>query len=310
MGRVQSTFQDRIQAGDLRGAAARLVVDHAGDVLSVCTAMLRDPTAAEDVTQEVFGDALRGLSTFRGDASPRAWLLAIARNRCIDHLRARRRDPWGGALSDEEADPDAQPDRDARGSEWFADMSLVRRALEVLPEGDRALIVLRFKNGLEYDELASAFGLREGTVRMRVSRALARMRQEIAPAHLDEAAQGAAAPAAPAAASSSRSAAATPAFGAPLRGGAPGAPPPAGGLGAPQEALAAPRAASWWDRLKAWAFGGRDEGAASAATSPMAASIAQATPLGLALAASDPSVVTEALSARLGAMVEGLPPRA
>jgi RNA polymerase sigma factor (sigma-70 family) len=82
--------------------------------------MLRDRAAAEDVTQEVFSDALRGLSTFRGDASPRTWLLSIARNPCIDYLRARKRDPSGGARDESAPDPDEHADEGAYGSEWYA----------------------------------------------------------------------------------------------------------------------------------------------------------------------------------------------
>src|ERR1700722_20203747 len=167
----QADVQAWIERGELRRAASSLVVAYGSDVLSTCIAMVRDRAAAEDVTQEVFGDAVRALATFRGESSPRTWLLSIARNRCIDYLRARKRDPWGGAggaIDEREADPDAHPDHLAEGGEWLADRSLVARGLDALAEGDRALIVLRFRNGLEYGELASAFGLREGTVRMRV----------------------------------------------------------------------------------------------------------------------------------------------
>ncbi|MBX3229166.1 MAG: sigma-70 family RNA polymerase sigma factor, partial [Labilithrix sp.] len=172
-----SELEQHIKAGNLRRAASSLVVAYGSDVLATCVAMVRDRSAAEDLTQDVFGDAIRGLASYRGDAAPRTWLLSIARNRCIDYLRARKRDPWGGTLDEGAPDPDEHPDTTAFGSEWLADRSLVLRALDALAEGDRALVVLRFKNGLDYDELAHAFGLREGTVRMRVSRALARMRQ-------------------------------------------------------------------------------------------------------------------------------------
>jgi RNA polymerase sigma-70 factor (ECF subfamily) len=139
--------------------------------------MVRDRAAAEDITQEVFTDAIGALATFRGDSSPRTWLLSIARNRCIDYLRARRREPWDALIEDGSQSPDAQAEQCAFDGEWLTDRVGLLRALDDLAEGDRALIVLRFKNGLEYDELATAFGLREGTVRMRVSRALARMRK-------------------------------------------------------------------------------------------------------------------------------------
>jgi hypothetical protein len=52
----------------------------------------------------------------------------------------------------------------------------VEAALADLSEGDRALVVLRFRHGLDYSELALTFGIKEGTARMRLSRALARMR--------------------------------------------------------------------------------------------------------------------------------------
>jgi RNA polymerase sigma-70 factor (ECF subfamily) len=284
-----------IEAGDLRRAASSLVVSYGSDVLATCIAMLRDRTAAEDVTQEVFSDALRALSTFRGDSSPRTWLLSIARNRCIDYLRARKRDPWGGAIDDGSSDPDAHADQAAFGSEWFADRSVVLRALDALAEGDRALIVLRFKNGLEYEELATAFGLREGTVRMRVSRALARMRQvlesEGRPAVGTPAPPPAAAPMAP----MMRSRAGLPAPAA--------APPPApaaagGAFGAPAPA----RSISWWARLKAWAGLGHE-------AEPVAPEPPPSRPigaLGLALTSCEPAMPSESLAARLGALVESL----
>jgi RNA polymerase sigma-70 factor (ECF subfamily) len=300
-----SELQRCIQSGDIRRAASSLVVTYGSDVLATCIAMLRDRTAAEDVTQEVFGDALRGLSAFRGDSSPRTWLLSIARNRCIDFLRARKRDPWGGALDESEADPDAHPDDGALGSEWLADRSVVMRALDALAEGDRALIVLRFKNGLEYGELATAFGLREGTVRMRVSRALARMREvlenETAPA-TPVAGSAPAAPAAPAARAPLAAPAPPAAFAMPqaARGSAPGAPPMGGGAFGAARPAQAP--ASWWSRLRAWA--GLD-----ASTEPVAPQPPPSKPvgaLGLALAASEPVAPSEALAARLGALVAGL----
>src|ERR1700722_9197185 len=113
----QADVQAWIERGELRRAASSLVVAYGSDVLSTCIAMVRDRAAAEDVTQEVFGDAVRALATFRGESSPRTWLLSIARNRCIDYLRARKRDPWGraggagGALDEREADPGAHPDQ-------------------------------------------------------------------------------------------------------------------------------------------------------------------------------------------------------
>jgi RNA polymerase sigma-70 factor (ECF subfamily) len=267
----EQAVEQWIRDGQLRRAAAWLVASYGSDVMATCRAMVRDPAAAEDVAQEAFSDALRALGGFRGESSARTWLLSIARNRCIDYLRARKRDPWaragGGAAGGDDAagDPDAHPDQGALGADWLADRSVLLRALDALGEGDRALVTLRFRNGLEYDELATAFGLREGTVRMRVSRALARMREAIAAAEAPAAAgvaSAAAPPPAPAAASR--------AFGGPAR------------------ARHAERGVATFSR------GG--------APAP-----APASTLGAALAACEPLAMSEALTTRLQAMVASLP---
>jgi len=172
----ETDFQGWVAGGDHRRAAEWLVLRYADEVMGLCTAMVRDRSAAEDLVQDVFGRAFTGLGGFRGEASSRTWLLKIARNRCIDHLRARKREPWGVVDPDAELEPDALPDEDPLPSDLLGRRDAVEAALEQLVEGDRALIVLRFRNGLDYKELAVAFGLKEGTVRMRVSRSLKRMR--------------------------------------------------------------------------------------------------------------------------------------
>src|SRR5689334_13842354 len=115
---MEAMLEGAIQAGDLRRAASLLVAQYGADVMATCAAMVKDRVAAEDVVQEIFGDAIRALPTFRGEASARTWLLSIARNRCIDYLRARSRDAWRGTL--DEADLDSYPDEAAHGADWFA----------------------------------------------------------------------------------------------------------------------------------------------------------------------------------------------
>lgn len=176
---TESEFQSWVETGQHRRAAEWLVLRYADEVMGLCTAMVRDRVAAEDLVQDVFGRAFMGLAGFRAEASSRTWLLKIARNRCIDHLRARQREPWGGVDPDAELEPDALPDDEPMPHDLLDRRGEVEAALDSLAEGDRALIVLRFRNGLDYSELAMAFGLKEGTVRMRVSRALARMRHAL-----------------------------------------------------------------------------------------------------------------------------------
>jgi RNA polymerase sigma factor (sigma-70 family) len=230
---------DYLAQGDLRAAGSWLVDRHARDVISLCRAMVRPRDAADDLAQDTFSAAFAALEGFRRDASARTWLLAIARNRCIDHLRREQRAPFDDFQSDEAPDDHAHP------GPLPPDVLLTRddvtAALARLGESERALVVLRFRHGLEYPELADVFGVRQGTVRMRLSRALACMRQvlesrEQSAAHVaafEEAAstptmQRGRAPMPPAAAAAPRSPTST--------GGA----PPAGFGGPPPPPLAAP----------------------------------------------------------------------
>lgn len=168
----EAAIREWIARGELSRAAQYLVREHFGCVLAACTAIVRDRSAAEDLAQEVFSAAFVALPSFRGESKVRTWLLGIARHRSIDHLRALRRAP----LLDDAGEPDDYVDEAPLGVDLVADRARLEDALASLEEAERALVVLRYMNGLEYSELAGAFGVREGTIRMRLSRALARMR--------------------------------------------------------------------------------------------------------------------------------------
>jgi RNA polymerase sigma-70 factor (ECF subfamily) len=165
-----------IARGERKRAASLLVRDHAPVVFALCRAMIRDPRLAEDLSQDAFMYAFRALCRFRGEASPRTWLLRIARNRCLDHLDRARRAPWAGS--------EGQPDNHAADVPAAYELLSIREdtelAMSVLGDTERALVVLHFGHGVAYRELADSFGLREGAVRMRISRALARMRAALA----------------------------------------------------------------------------------------------------------------------------------
>jgi len=161
-----------IERGERGRAASLLVKEYAPAVFSLCRAMVRDSRLAEDLSQDAFARAFAALEGFRGEASPRTWLLKIARNRCLDHLDRLKRTPWRG----DEPEPDELVSDDPPPVDLLSRRQDAERAMAVLAEGERALVVLHFGHGVGYPELADAFGIREGAVRMRISRALARMR--------------------------------------------------------------------------------------------------------------------------------------
>jgi len=160
-------------AGD-RDAFARLFDLCRDRVYAVALHMSGDPSAAADVTQDVFMKLLTRLPQFDARAAFTTWLYRIAINTAIDHQRRSRRVvPLPAAL------PDGRPPAD----DEYARAERKRRigaALRALPVKLRAPLVLRHVEGLAYDEIATALGISAGTVASRLSRAHARLARELA----------------------------------------------------------------------------------------------------------------------------------
>jgi RNA polymerase sigma-70 factor, ECF subfamily len=132
------------------------------DVWRFC-AHLGDRSAADDLTQETYIRMLRALPGFRGDASARTWLLAIARRTVADSIRTahRRR-----GLRDRISRPDPEdPESD------LAEGVAVRAAVDDLDTDRRAAFVLTQLLGLAYAEAAEVCEVPVGTIRSRVARA-------------------------------------------------------------------------------------------------------------------------------------------
>jgi RNA polymerase sigma-70 factor (ECF subfamily) len=167
------------QEGNLPSFNA-LVVRHERAIYGLCLRMLGDVDAAEDATQDTFLKAWSSLDSFRGGLV-RPWLLRIAANRCYDILRARARRPADSldALPFESEptwttrSPDEHPEAFATRAELSAHLE---RALRLLPEDQRLAVILADVHGHPYEEIAQITGVAVGTVKSRISRARARLR--------------------------------------------------------------------------------------------------------------------------------------
>lgn len=169
--------------GDLNAFNA-LVERHERAVYSVALRHLRTPDAAHDVTQDAFLRAWQSLDTFRGGhpGGFRAWVLRIAANRALDTLRARARRPEHSLderQDDEEriwepesAEPDAF-DLVSRGEM----AGVLERALGQLQPDQRLAVILSDVQGHSYDEIAEISGVALGTVKSRINRGRARLRE-------------------------------------------------------------------------------------------------------------------------------------
>ena len=169
------------QSGDVQSFNT-LVRQYEGRVYSLCYRMLGDPDSAADATQDAFLSAYRNIRSFRG-GSFRSWMLRIATNTCYDALRARKRRPTVSLDIDVEDDSEQSPLQIADDAETPDDVvvrrelaSEIQRGLGTLPEDQRAVLILSDIEGLAYDEIAQITGANLGTVKSRLSRGRARLR--------------------------------------------------------------------------------------------------------------------------------------
>jgi RNA polymerase sigma-70 factor (ECF subfamily) len=137
---------------------------------------------AEDLTQEVFLKAFRGLARFRGDAPPRAWLASIADNAVKNRYRALGRFRRIFAPSDPE---DLDPSESSAGPEERASAGESRRfvaeALKRIPSEFRMPVILRDLEGWSYEEIAVSLTVPVGTVKSRIARGRGQLRTILLP---------------------------------------------------------------------------------------------------------------------------------
>ena len=170
------------RTGDL-DAFNRLVARYERAAYGLAYRLLGDAGMAEDVTQESFLAAWSNLDSYRGGVF-RSWFLRIVANRCYDELRRRQRQPTGSldALPVEPAAewttqaPAEAPDDFALRRELSRHL---QRSIQQLPPDQRLTLMLSDVQGHSYEEIAAIMGTNLGTVKSRLSRARARLRDEL-----------------------------------------------------------------------------------------------------------------------------------
>jgi len=180
----ESALIRQAQHGDLE-AFNRLILVYQNQVYNLAYRLMGDSASAADATQEAFISAFRGLRRYRG-GSFRAWLLRIVRNACYDEFRRRKRRPATSldTLSpfSDGPEPDGstalissheEPEAAAEGAELT---QAIEDCLKRLPPDYRTVTVLVDIQGYDYREAATVVGKPIGTIKSRLSRARARLR--------------------------------------------------------------------------------------------------------------------------------------
>ncbi len=161
-----------------RHAYGQLICRYRDGVVNVVYRMCGDESRAEEAAQEAFIRAWQKLGSYKAEYSFRSWLYRIAVNQALDELR--REKPT--------MDIDSEMAENTLVSEYpLPEVALihkeqaerVHKAVLCLPEGSRAVVVLREYEGLAYQEIASALNIPLGTVMSRLSAARAQLRKQL-----------------------------------------------------------------------------------------------------------------------------------
>jgi RNA polymerase sigma-70 factor (ECF subfamily) len=168
-----------VRRGD-EGALAEFYDRHAATAFALAMRVLRDRRDAEDAVQEAFTTLWRSAAEFNpARSSPSTWLLVLTHRRAVDLVRREARRPTArlepavaASIPDESAGPGH--------SVWLSMLrEQILQALERLPEGMRELLELAYFGGYSQSELAARLDMPLGTVKTRMARAVALLREDM-----------------------------------------------------------------------------------------------------------------------------------
>jgi len=159
----------------------RLVVAEGASLLRLARRLLGDPDEADDLLQDALVNAYRALSSFRGESSMKTWVWRIVTREGLKKLRRRKlKNKVAGWFRGSEAPPPGLGLGRARLPESLADtqqqMLVLQKAMEKLPDRQRATLVMRYFEGMPVAEIAEVLEIGPGTVKTHLVRALKQVR--------------------------------------------------------------------------------------------------------------------------------------
>lgn len=144
---------------------------NAARLLAVIHAVVQDPDAAADVMQETFLKAFASVASFRGDSQLSTWLHRLAVNEALQFLRRRKRLPVSMPDGVDRVSPDDPESND--------DVEAVQAAMAVISPEHRLILLLKYRDGLDYAQIAGHLDVAPGTVASRLNRARAELKEKM-----------------------------------------------------------------------------------------------------------------------------------
>lgn len=193
----EATILLELKAGS-EEAFASLIAQYHGPIYSLVARMVRNPTDAPDLTQEIFIKVFRGIGSFKGDSSLRTWMYRIAIHEASNRQRWWRRHTGREVALDAEFSGAGEGSGENEGLSLLETLAgtgespfeaaaqgelraLVEAALREVPEPYRTAVVLRDIEGFAYEEIAEILEVQLGTVKSRLMRGRARLKGQLAP---------------------------------------------------------------------------------------------------------------------------------
>lgn len=185
--------QYRAGGCEAKAALTELIQGYQRRVYSICYRMVRNPDDAADLTQDALIKMIEGLESYDGRSKLSTWAIRVTLNCCLSHLRRQRlrghqsldriaaqteagTEPPGNTNWGQSSRSEPSP---VQGVEQAQRRSTVLRALDALEPDTRAILVLRDLQDLDYQQLAEVFDVPVGTVKSRLFRARAALRDAI-----------------------------------------------------------------------------------------------------------------------------------
>jgi RNA polymerase sigma-70 factor (ECF subfamily) len=170
----------RSKAGDTE-AFGELVRRYQKTVFRIVLRMVKSQDDADDLTQDTFVRAHRGLKTFKEEFDFHPWLYRIAVNQAINFINKRKRQATVDvdAVPESEIKPGTTPESPMQAASRQELLGRLEVALERLPEEQRTVFLLRVQEGLSYEEIAKTMDTPKGTVMSRLARARMALRKHL-----------------------------------------------------------------------------------------------------------------------------------
>ncbi|MCB0549317.1 MAG: sigma-70 family RNA polymerase sigma factor [Phaeodactylibacter sp.] len=149
---------------------------YAGKIYSKCLSMLKDEVLAQDATQEIFTKIFLNLSRFGEKSKFSTWVYSITYNFCIDFLRRKKKQK---DIFSDDMEKAPEPADDLSSDKALLEMEIgqLKAVLENIPAGDRAILLMKYQDGMSIKDIAEILDKTESAIKMKIKRAKAKAQE-------------------------------------------------------------------------------------------------------------------------------------